>query len=51
MMWFMAIFVVPKDPSDVVVTIEAEDNHNFKDLLSKLKVPTSVIGGVENFFI
>ena len=43
MMWFMATFAVPKDPSDIVVTIEAKVNHNFKDLLSQIRVPTLVI--------
>jgi pimeloyl-ACP methyl ester carboxylesterase len=50
MMWIMATFAAPKDPSDVVVTIEAEDNHNFLDLLSQIKVPTLVIGGVDDYF-
>ena len=50
MMWIMATFAAPKDPSDAVVTIEAEDNHNFKDLLSQIKVPTLVIGGVDDYF-
>ena len=34
----------------MVVTIEAEDNHNFKDSLSQIKVPTLVIGGVYDYF-
>ena len=50
MMWIMATFSAPKDPSDVVITIDAEDQHNFKDLLSQIKVPTLVIGGVEDYF-
>jgi pimeloyl-ACP methyl ester carboxylesterase len=50
MMWMMATFGAPKDPSDLVMTIEAEDNHNFKDLLSQIKVPTLVIGGVDDYF-
>jgi pimeloyl-ACP methyl ester carboxylesterase len=50
MMWMMATFGAPRDPSDLVVTIEAEDNHNFKDLLSQIKVPTLVIGGVDDYF-
>ena len=50
MLWIMATFAAPKDPSDLVITIEAEDNHNFKDLLSQIKVPTLVIGGVDDFF-
>jgi len=50
MMWIMATFAHPKDPSDVVVTIEAEDNHNFEDLLSQIKIFTLVIGGVDDYF-
>ncbi|MFX0203958.1 MAG: alpha/beta fold hydrolase [Candidatus Hodarchaeota archaeon] len=50
LMWFFATFSAPSDPSDVLVTIEAEDKHNFKDQLSKVKVPTLVIGGEEDFF-
>jgi pimeloyl-ACP methyl ester carboxylesterase len=50
MMWLTATFGAPKDPSDVVVTIEAEDKHNFKDLLGQIKVPTLVIGGVDDYF-
>ena len=38
-MWIMATFAAPKGPSDVVVTIEAEDKHAFKDLLSQIKFP------------
>ncbi|MDG6223827.1 MAG: alpha/beta hydrolase [Candidatus Bathyarchaeota archaeon] len=40
----------PKDPSDVVVTIEAEDKHNFKEFLFQINIPTLVIGGVDDFF-
>jgi len=35
----------PEDPSDLIVTIEAEDKHNFKDRLSEITVPTLVIAG------
>jgi pimeloyl-ACP methyl ester carboxylesterase len=38
------------NPSDVLVTIEAEDKHNFKELLPSINVPTLVIGGDEDFF-
>jgi pimeloyl-ACP methyl ester carboxylesterase len=48
MMWFMA--KAPSNPSDVLVTIEAEDKHNFKQLLPSINVPTLVIGGDEDFF-
>jgi len=47
-MWFIAR--APADPSDLLVTIEAEDKHDFKDRLAEIKVPTLVIGGEEDFF-
>jgi len=48
MMWFMA--KAPAEPSDLLVTIDAEDKHNFGEHLSEIKVPTLVIGGVDDFF-
>jgi pimeloyl-ACP methyl ester carboxylesterase len=50
MMWLMATFGAPKDPSDLVVTAEAEDKHDFKELLGQIRVPTLVIGGVDDYF-
>ena len=35
----------PKDPNDLVVTIEAEDKFAFKDRLSEITAPTLVIAG------
>jgi pimeloyl-ACP methyl ester carboxylesterase len=35
----------PKDPSDLVVTIEAEDKHDFKDRLAQITAPTLVVAG------
>jgi len=49
-MSIMTAFSKPDDPSDVVITIDAEDQHNFKGLLGELKVPTLVIGGEDDFF-
>jgi len=49
LMWFFVTFVAPADPSDFVVTLEAEDKHNFKDRLAEIKTPTLVIGGEEDF--
>jgi len=43
-------FSKPKDSSDYVITVEAEDKHNFKDLLKEIKVPTLVIGGEDDYF-
>ena len=40
----------PEDPTDLVVTIEAEDKHDFKDRLSEIAVPTLVIAGDKDPF-
>lgn len=37
--------MVPKDPSDFVITIEAEDKLHFKDRLSEITAPTLVVAG------
>lgn len=42
--WLMSL-KAPKDPSDLVVTIEAEDQFNFKDRLSEITAPTLVAAG------
>lgn len=41
---------VPRDPSDFVVTVKAEDRHNFKDRLGQIQVPTLVAGGDKDPF-
>ena len=38
-------FTAPNDPSYLIVTIEAEDKHDFKDRLAEITVPTLVIAG------
>jgi pimeloyl-ACP methyl ester carboxylesterase len=38
------------DLSDLVITIETEDQHAFKERLSEIKVPTLVIAGVDDPF-
>jgi len=50
LMWFFGTFAAPADPSDLLVTIEAEDKHDFKDRLAEIKTPTLVIGGEEDYF-
>ncbi len=41
-------FGMPDDPSDVIVTIEAEDQLNFKDRLGQIAAPTLVIAGEQD---
>ena len=50
LMWLFGTVGAPPDPSDGLIEIEAEDKHNFKEQLSKIKMPTLVIGGEEDFF-
>jgi pimeloyl-ACP methyl ester carboxylesterase len=35
----------PKDPSDLLVTYEASNMHNFKDRLAEIKIPTLLLAG------
>jgi pimeloyl-ACP methyl ester carboxylesterase len=48
--WLFGIhyFGRPKSPSDALVEIEAEENHDFKDRLADIQVPTLVIGGAKD---
>jgi pimeloyl-ACP methyl ester carboxylesterase len=39
------LFGAPEDPSDLVITVEAEEKHNFKDRLKQIMAPTLVIAG------
>ena len=43
-------FGKPENASDLIVTIEAEDKHNFKNRLSEITVPTLVIAGNKDPF-
>ena len=40
----------PQDPTDLIVTVEAEDQHNFKDRLHEITAPTLVIAGDQDPF-
>lgn len=48
--WLFASFMTPDDPTDLLIVMEAEDKHDFKDRLAEIKAPTLVIGGEEDFF-
>lgn len=39
------LFGRPADPSDLIVTYDATNSHEFKDRLSEIKVPTLVLAG------
>jgi pimeloyl-ACP methyl ester carboxylesterase len=41
----LGLLAAPKDPSDLVVTVEAEDTHDFKDHLGEILAPTLVVAG------
>ena len=44
------IFGAPDDPSDLLVTIEAEDKFNFKNRLAQITSPTLVVAGDRDQF-
>ena len=51
--WLMSALMAlrpPKDASDLVVTVEAEDKFNFRDRLAEIAAPTLVIAGEEDPF-
>ena len=45
-----SLFGAPEDPSDLAITIEAEDKHDFKERLAQIKAPTLVIAGDQDPF-
>jgi pimeloyl-ACP methyl ester carboxylesterase len=49
-MWLLGPLIIPADPSDGIVEIEAEDRHDLGDRLDRIKADTLVIGGEEDFF-
>ncbi len=53
MRWFaahMMAFTAPRDPSDLIVTIQAEDVHAFRERLAEISAPTLVIDGADDRF-
>jgi len=51
--WLGAHFMslsAPKDPSDLLITIDAEDQFNFKDYLAQISAPTLVVAGDQDPF-
>jgi pimeloyl-ACP methyl ester carboxylesterase len=51
--WFMGMMgplMIPADPSDGIVEIEAEDGYDLSDQLGGIRAETLVIGGEEDFF-
>jgi len=49
-MWLLAPLLIPADPSDGIVEIEADDRYDLSDQLDRIKADTLVIGGEEDFF-
>jgi pimeloyl-ACP methyl ester carboxylesterase len=47
---WMAAMSAPRDPSDLVVTVAAEDCHNFKSRLAQITSPTLVAAGDKDPF-
>jgi len=41
----LGLLAAPKGPSDLVVTVKAEDKHDFKDRLGGISAPTLVVAG------
>ncbi len=47
-LWLVSLLAAlrpPRDPSDLVITIEAEDKHDFKERLAEIRAPTLVVAG------
>jgi pimeloyl-ACP methyl ester carboxylesterase len=49
-MWLLGTLMIPGDPSDGVVEIEADDRYDLSGQLDSIKTDTLVIGGEEDFF-
>jgi pimeloyl-ACP methyl ester carboxylesterase len=41
----LASMSAPRDPTDLVVTVEAEDAHDFRERLAEITAPTLVVAG------
>jgi pimeloyl-ACP methyl ester carboxylesterase len=53
LVWFSSSILslaAPKHPSDLVVTIEAEDAHEFRGRLGEITAPTLVVAGARDLF-
>ena len=48
--WIMGLVSHPANPSDLVVTVDAEDRFNFRNQLAEIKVPTLVAAGEKDPF-
>ena len=46
----LGLFDAPKDPSDLAVTILAEDRHDFRDRLGEIAATTLVVAGADDPF-
>jgi len=53
MVWLVSglmLLDTPKDPSDLVITVEAEDKHDFRNRLAEITAPTLVVAGAQDPF-
>ncbi len=54
LIWLGSVIIsflhTPNDPSDLVVTVIAEDQHHFQDELHRIKVPVLVVAGSQDPF-
>jgi pimeloyl-ACP methyl ester carboxylesterase len=51
--WLAALILAlapPKDPADLIITIEAEDRFSFRERLAQIAAPTLVIAGERDPF-
>jgi pimeloyl-ACP methyl ester carboxylesterase len=51
--WFASLLLAldrPKDPSDLVITVEAEDQFNFRERLAEITAPTLIAAGERDPF-